>query len=204
MEFAAHGYTAAVLERVSDRLGLTKGAVYFHFPTKAELACAVGEAWTSMWATEVARSTERGFDLRELESFMVRMTERAQRDDVWAATIRLADDREHIPDEVQRPSEAWLTVIRAALQASEKSGELRRGVDLEAMAWQLTAHVIGMHSLMAALEDSVKRFTRPAVLERRRGSPPERECGPVIASPPRYEVTSGSPAGRSRAAVARQ
>lgn len=153
VEFAAHGYTAAVLERVSDRLGLTKGAVYFHFPTKAELACAVGEAWTAMWAGEVARSTERGFDLRELGSFMVRMTERAQRDDVWAATIRLADEREHIPGEVPRPSEAWLTVIRAVLQASERAGVLRRGIDLEATAWQLTAHVIGMHSLMAALDD---------------------------------------------------
>ncbi|WP_394255852.1 TetR family transcriptional regulator [Pseudoclavibacter helvolus] len=153
VEFAAHGYTAAVLERVSDRLGLTKGAVYFHFPTKAELARAVGEAWTAMWAAEVARSTERGFDLPELEAFMVRMTERAQHDHVWAATIRLAHDREHIPDEVPRPSEAWLTVIRAALQASETRGDLRRGVDLETMAWQLTAHVIGMHSLMAALND---------------------------------------------------
>ncbi|WP_271986568.1 TetR/AcrR family transcriptional regulator [Pseudoclavibacter terrae] len=153
VEFAAHGYTAAVLEHVSDRLGLTKGAVYFHFPTKAELARAVGETWTAMWAEEVARSTERGFDLQELESFMVRMTERAQHDDVWAATIRLAHDREHIPDEIPRPSEAWLTVIGVTLQASETRGELRQGVDLEAIAWQLTAHVIGMHSVMSALDD---------------------------------------------------
>lgn len=153
VEFAAHGYAATVLQHVSDRIGMTKGSVYFHFPTKAELARSVGEAWTAMWAEEVARSTERGFDLQELESFMVRTTERSQHDPVWAATIRLAREHDHIPDEVPRPSDAWLAVIRAVVQASKDSGTLHRDLDVEAAAWQLTAHVLGMQSLMADMAD---------------------------------------------------
>ncbi|WP_394255429.1 TetR family transcriptional regulator [Pseudoclavibacter helvolus] len=148
VEFAAHGYTATTVHRVSDRIGMTEGAVTFHYPTKGQLARVVGEAWTEMWIAEVARSTERGLDLRELESFMVRTTEQAQRDPLWRATIRLAREREHIPGDVPRPSDAWLTLIRAALHASKETGVLRPNLDVEGASWQLTAHVIGMHSLM--------------------------------------------------------
>lgn len=151
VEFAAHGYIATAVHRVSGRIGMTEGAVTFHYPTKGQLARAVGEAWTEMWSAEVARSTERGLDLRELESFMVHTTEQALRDPLWRATMRLAREREQIPGDVPRPSEAWLTLIRAALNASQGTGALRPDLDVEAAAWQLTAHVIGMHSLMVDL-----------------------------------------------------
>lgn len=159
-EFAVQGYAAAALQRVSDRIGKTKGSVYFHYPTKVELARSVGEAWTETWTEEVARSTDRGFDLRELESFMVRMTERAHRDPVWEATIRLAREREHISEGMPNPSQEWLTVIRAALHESKVSGEVREDLDVDDVAWQLTAHIIGLHSLMAILPG------RPSVARR--------------------------------------
>lgn len=150
-EFAANGYNATRLQDVCTRIGMTKGAVTFHYPTKAQLARAVGEAWTETWAAEVAQSTDRGLDLRELESFMVRMTERAQHDPLWRATTRLASERERTPDDIPHPSREWLTLIRAALHASKETGELRRDLDVDAAAWQLTAHVIGIHSLTVDL-----------------------------------------------------
>jgi AcrR family transcriptional regulator len=42
-EFARHGYANANLQRIADRIGLTKGALYGHFSTKDELATALTE-----------------------------------------------------------------------------------------------------------------------------------------------------------------
>ena len=122
VEFAARGYTAAVLEHVAARVGVAKGMVYFYFPTKAELARQVSEAWTEMWTEEVARSTARGLDLRELESFMVRLTEQLQQDPLGRAMIRLAQERVHITEELPSPTDAWHTVIRAACTPRERPG----------------------------------------------------------------------------------
>ncbi|MFD1659493.1 ScbR family autoregulator-binding transcription factor [Streptomyces caeni] len=40
-QFATHGFTKATLANVSQAAGVTKGALFFHFPTKDELADAV-------------------------------------------------------------------------------------------------------------------------------------------------------------------
>ena len=40
-EFDAHGFSGARLERIVERTGLTKGAVYFHFRSKLDLAKAL-------------------------------------------------------------------------------------------------------------------------------------------------------------------
>jgi AcrR family transcriptional regulator len=41
--FARNGYTAASLNQIIEASGLTKGGVYFHFPSKQALALAVIE-----------------------------------------------------------------------------------------------------------------------------------------------------------------
>ncbi|MGO3678734.1 MAG: TetR family transcriptional regulator, partial [Microbacteriaceae bacterium] len=42
-EFVERGYAAATLSSVAGRLGLTKGALAHHFPTKDELLSGLGE-----------------------------------------------------------------------------------------------------------------------------------------------------------------
>ncbi|WP_107084581.1 TetR family transcriptional regulator [Streptomyces europaeiscabiei] len=39
--FAEHGYAGATIQDVYNRCGVTKGAFYFHFTSKVELAQAV-------------------------------------------------------------------------------------------------------------------------------------------------------------------
>ena len=36
-EFVEHGFTAARVEDIAERVGVTKGTVYVYFPTKEEL-----------------------------------------------------------------------------------------------------------------------------------------------------------------------
>ena len=40
-EFVEHGYTAARVEDIAERIGVTKGTVYVYFPTKEEIFAAM-------------------------------------------------------------------------------------------------------------------------------------------------------------------
>ncbi len=153
LEFEANGYAATVLSDISDRLGMTKGTVYFHFPTKALLAKAVSATWTEMWDAEISRSRDRGLSLDELESLMIRIAERFQSDSLMRATIRLVRERELIEEELPRPFDAWLEVTKEALQASRESGVLRDDIDVDAAAWQVLANLVGIQMLMQDLND---------------------------------------------------
>lgn len=46
-EFARYGYANTNLQNVADRIGLTKGALYGHFPNKEKLADALSDLLTS-------------------------------------------------------------------------------------------------------------------------------------------------------------
>lgn len=48
-EFDQHGYAGARLERIVERTGLTKGAVYFHFRSKLDLAKALVQEKHGNW-----------------------------------------------------------------------------------------------------------------------------------------------------------
>ena len=55
--FAEHGYDATSLQMIADEMGLTKAAVYYHFPAKSEILQAAmrpGIEWVSLLLDEAA------------------------------------------------------------------------------------------------------------------------------------------------------
>lgn len=93
-EFARHGYQDANLQRVADRIGVTKGAVYGHFDSKEGLASALVER-----LGEVLQSATDGPGaqdapaLEELRRFTSALAERIESDVRINAALRLAVDR---------------------------------------------------------------------------------------------------------------
>ncbi len=61
-QFYAAGYNAASLTEIVSNAGVTKGALYFHFPHKRALADAVIAEMNVTWAAMVAEITGRGLD----------------------------------------------------------------------------------------------------------------------------------------------
>ena len=53
-QFAAAGYGGSTVQQIASRAGVTKGAVYFHFPDKQTIARAVVLATISLWQRLVA------------------------------------------------------------------------------------------------------------------------------------------------------
>ena len=51
--FARTGFLAASMNDIVDQAGVTKGAVYFHFPSKEALAVAIVEEQFHQWPTMV-------------------------------------------------------------------------------------------------------------------------------------------------------
>ncbi|GAA2057008.1 TetR/AcrR family transcriptional regulator [Leifsonia soli] len=59
-EFDAYGYEGARLDRIIERTDATKGAVYFHFPSKLDIAKALVEQKYTNWPVIVAEVTGTG------------------------------------------------------------------------------------------------------------------------------------------------
>ncbi|MER5887818.1 TetR/AcrR family transcriptional regulator [Streptomyces sp. NPDC001941] len=91
--FAAEGYNRATLGAVAERIGMTKGALYGHFPSKRSLAGALisesRHAWTGLCAEYDAPGAGAG---AVLEGVVVDFAGRLQSDVRLQAMVRLASD----------------------------------------------------------------------------------------------------------------
>ncbi|RSN54709.1 hypothetical protein DMH12_16450 [Streptomyces sp. WAC 04229] len=91
--FAAQGYSRATLNAVADRIGMTKGALYGHFPSKKSLAGALIDESRQTWAgLRIEYDVPQADAGRVLESVVVEFAGRLQSDVRLRATVRLASD----------------------------------------------------------------------------------------------------------------
>lgn len=75
-EFGQHGYAAASLNRILIAAGLSKGAFYYYFDDKADLAAAVLERELARWQVADIRVGDSADEFwAELESYMWRSLE---------------------------------------------------------------------------------------------------------------------------------
>lgn len=143
-EFEQRGYAAVSISEIASRVQLTKGAVYFHFPSKAALAAAVVDTYLVGWrglqqVVDDAGST----GLAAIEHILGRVA-LAYRDDPGArAPLRLMREAALIDEELPRPFSAWIDAVSAYLGQAERAGELRPGLDLDQAAWTIVAATFG-------------------------------------------------------------
>ncbi|MDN0193477.1 TetR/AcrR family transcriptional regulator [Streptomyces sp. S.PNR 29] len=92
-EFAAQGYDRATLNDVARRTGMTKGALYGHFPSKEILAATLlaqsREVWEEM---RLARDVPGAAARTVLEGLVLELARRLRSDIRLRAALRLATD----------------------------------------------------------------------------------------------------------------
>jgi len=124
-EFDQHGYAGARLERIVERTGLTKGAVYFHFRSKLDLAKALLEEKYGNWPAIVAEIDGSG--LRGVQA-AVELTQRVG--GVFASDVRVRaamtlSQTVLPPGPDADPYEHWVGVVERYLtQEDELAGGL--------------------------------------------------------------------------------
>jgi AcrR family transcriptional regulator len=153
--FAERGYVAATQAELIAAAGLTKGAFYFHFSSKADLALAVLQDQKSRWLAQISEATSAeptaAGQLRALLPAMLNLV--AEDPSAWSVT-RLSHELAADPQVGRQVGEAtreWIAFIADIVRRGQAEGSLRAGLDPEAVATVLIGAFDGLKSLVDVL-----------------------------------------------------
>lgn len=150
-EFDRLGYERTSLTAVLARAGLTKGAFYFHFASKEAVAGALIERQSDLWAQVRESWRARGVDpLSALHGMFLESADRMAADVVLRAGVRLNADREIGYPGVPSTHVMWEKLIGGYLAEALERGDLRVGVDPEAVARTLCGAALGARLISSA------------------------------------------------------
>ncbi len=154
--FAEQGYAATTMAQLIDASGLTKGAFYFYFRSKAELALAVlGEQKTRFLDRVVAALAGRERAVDELLAMVPVMVELIESDPAAWSVTRLARELAGEPQltaRVRASMAAWVALVAGVVRRAQAEGDLRAHVDADALAAVLVAAFDGLKSLTDVLD----------------------------------------------------
>jgi AcrR family transcriptional regulator len=152
--FARQGFRQTSIQAVADRVRMTKGAVYFHYPTKEALAVAVVEEHYARWPHLLEEVSAEGFGPLDTVVQLLARAACAFRDDsIVQAGARLQIERPQIDAELPTPYVDWTELLTSLLLAAREAGELRQGVVPGAAARSLVAAFFGAQHISDVLHD---------------------------------------------------
>ncbi|MDJ0403999.1 TetR/AcrR family transcriptional regulator [Rhodococcus erythropolis] len=118
--FDQHGYSATSVNDICT-VGITKGAVYYHFASKDEIARALIAVWVDE-ATAIHAETASGDHLANLLTLLERFADTAARHTKLRAGLKLTLDRQITTSDVGYA--AWTRLIRKRVRAAVDAGLL--------------------------------------------------------------------------------
>ncbi|HUO70192.1 MAG TPA: helix-turn-helix domain-containing protein [Solirubrobacteraceae bacterium] len=149
--FAERGYADTTMAELIARSGLTKGAFYFHFASKEQLALAVIDEkqrqWLASVETAVGNEPTALARLRALGPALVRL----HREDPSAFSVsRLARDLARVPGAaalVRGHMRSWVALVAALIAHAQADGDLPGDIDPGDTAAVLVAAADGLKDL---------------------------------------------------------
>jgi AcrR family transcriptional regulator len=184
-EFDLHGYNGATMAAIQARAGLTKGAVYFHFASKADLA-------KEIFSADERRSTEAAALSGRAIQLLVNASHEYARllieDSVTRAGVRLAIEQGTFVDASMTAYAPWIIATTALFERARAEGDLIDSVDAAEAARMVVSSFVGVHIVSQALterKDLHERLTEfwDAVLL---GLVPPERLKTVITAAPKY------------------
>jgi AcrR family transcriptional regulator len=133
--FEQQGYTASPLTDIMARAGVTKGALYFHFSSKEELARAV-VAEQRLWS-EADVSHEFASAL--------------QTDVIARAAVRIAIEHGVFTSPDPTPYKQWVNTTAAMLEHAQRADEVKPCADVQTMAEYIVAAYSGVQMVSQVL-----------------------------------------------------
>ncbi|MEU9730983.1 ScbR family autoregulator-binding transcription factor [Streptomyces sp. NPDC048002] len=163
--FAECGYSATRISDVYQRCGVTKGAFYFHFTSKAELAQAVLDEQVAEQSRYFAPPREAGAPkVQEWVDVALVVAHRLTFDRMLQGSIRLAVDLGHEVIDRKVPYQAWIEVSTQLLTDARDLGELVPGVEVAALSEAAVGAFTGVQLLSEIMTNRVDVEERMAVL----------------------------------------
>jgi AcrR family transcriptional regulator len=154
--FAERGYADTTLSELIARSGLTKGAFYFHFASKEQLAFSVLEEKQRQWIRQVSERSlveSRAIDqFRALGPALIQL----HRDDPSAfSASRLSRDLGRIPElatSVRAHMQRWIELVADIIARAQSEGDVAPSIDPVALATILVAATDGLKDLSDILD----------------------------------------------------
>ncbi|MFF7365245.1 ScbR family autoregulator-binding transcription factor [Streptomyces sp. NPDC008125] len=171
--FEREGYRATTVSEIAAAAGMTKGAVYFHFSGKEELAQIILD--------EQQRGAEDALlpqkvKLQEIVDSGLVLAERLHTDRLVRASVRLSLDQQAAELDRSSAFRTWREANLAILQEAGRRGELLAHVDLAATAELFVGSFAGLQHMSQVLAGYADLPQRISVLL--------RHVMPSIAVPP--------------------
>ena len=140
--FSAKGYSAATLDDVAKAAKMTRGAIYWHFKSKADLYNTLVEEVSARGAAVVQQAIAEGGSLIEiLRRVFVRQCALIEEDKEARAVMELALFKTGLDPELQagrknqlEAGNALIEAVAAAMQQGVAQGVLRNDIDPADMA----------------------------------------------------------------------
>lgn len=143
--FAERGYHGASTTDILERCGLTRGALYFHFPSKEAIADAVAEhQWHAL------SPPDRDSPLQAVVAMTFTYADSLLRDPVMRGAVRLAVEQGTFRGPDATPYEGPEQVVLDLLVQAQARGELLTTTDPRAIARLLVAAYTGVQLVSEA------------------------------------------------------
>ncbi|OUM41003.1 hypothetical protein B8W73_11600 [Arthrobacter agilis] len=145
MVFEEHGYGGTSIAAVATHAGVTKGALYFHFAAKEDLAAAVIGEQHAIASAEGARVRALGRSALETmilicRGFALQLIEHS----VMRAGVRLTFEASAFGHDVHQPYLDWTSRFGEFARTAIQDGDLRPDLDADAFARLLVGAYTGV------------------------------------------------------------
>jgi AcrR family transcriptional regulator len=160
--FEALGYGNTSLTDVAGHAEVTKGALYFHFKSKEDLAMAVIDEQHARVRMATQEILDR--DLPALTAMVLMCREFGHQlctDPVVQAGIRLTLEASAFGHAVRGPYEDWITVMEELVRTAQIQGDVRPELRASALARFIVASFTGVQMVSDVLterEDVMERI----------------------------------------------
>ncbi|GAA3824754.1 ScbR family autoregulator-binding transcription factor [Streptomyces coacervatus] len=182
--FAERGYASAGMAEILEAAEMTKGALYFHFPSKEALAKAVVEEQFQLDEV-IWRPVSGGVEdcpaayppagpMQAMIDMSHQLGRQLQEDPVTRGAIRLAIEQGSFAEPDPTPYRTWIANVRHLLSEARDAGSLRPGHDIDTLAEvlvgsftgiQLVAHVLSGRSELHRALTEYWRATLPGLVK---------------------------------------
>ncbi|MEE2059671.1 ScbR family autoregulator-binding transcription factor [Rhodococcus artemisiae] len=151
--FVRLGYANASLNEIIDEAGVTKGALYFHFGSKEELARGVIDAGCERFAVAArSKMEQRAPALETAIEVSVLNASMSESDRIVRAMFRLLVEIGDYHGNEVAPFGSWFDSMLDLMQRAHDEGDLEPSIDVEGLAYFLLQSLIGARTVSAALD----------------------------------------------------